>query len=188
MQTCVRHWAGQCAPASSRARYQRIRPGDRSRWATSLDFPVVVTTYEVAMREASSLSRLEWQYIVVDEGHRLKNMNCRLIKLLKTYPCHNRLLLTGTPLQNSLSELWSLLNFLQPDVFDDFDLFEQWCGIGGGSGGPGSTVVQAGRRPTPPTQRPAVRAARRRTPLTALLTRQFLFAPPFPPPYIQVQF
>ena len=63
-------------------------------------------------------------------GHRLKNMNCRLIKELKAIcdvnpaqPC-NRLLLTGTPLQNNLTELWSLLNFLLPSIFDDLESFQ----------------------------------------------------------------
>lgn len=46
-------------------------------------------------------------------------MNCRLVQELKMLPTDNKLLLTGTPLQNNLSELWSLLNFLLPEVFDD---------------------------------------------------------------------
>ncbi|KAJ1960290.1 putative ATPase, partial [Dipsacomyces acuminosporus] len=65
-------------------------------------------------------------FIIVDEGHRIKNMNCKLIKDLKSYQSSNRLLLTGTPLQNSLSELWSLLNFLLPDIFDDLESFQNW--------------------------------------------------------------
>ncbi|XP_050016353.1 lymphoid-specific helicase [Alexandromys fortis] len=60
-----------------------------------------------------------WKYLIVDEGHRIKNMKCRLIRELKRFNADNKLLLTGTPLQNNLSELWSLLNFLLPDVFDD---------------------------------------------------------------------
>lgn len=61
-----------------------------------------------------------------DEGHRLKNLNCRLIKELKQYKSANRLLITGTPLQNNLAELWSLLNFLMPEVFDTLDNFESF--------------------------------------------------------------
>jgi len=72
------------------------------------------------------VQRRMWKYIIVDEGHRLKNLNCRLIKDLKTLPSSNRLLLTGTPLQNNLSELWSLLNFLLPKLFDDVDFFQSW--------------------------------------------------------------
>ena len=80
---------------------------------------VIVTSYEIAMNDRAAFSSIMWRYIVVDEGHRLKNMNCRLIKELKQYHSANRLLLTGTPLQNNLSELWSLLNFLLPEIFDD---------------------------------------------------------------------
>lgn len=65
------------------------------------------------------LQRFQWKYLIVDEGHRIKNLNCRLVRELKTLPTDNKLLLTGTPLQNNLAELWSLLNFLLPEVFDD---------------------------------------------------------------------
>ncbi|KAI9921914.1 hypothetical protein PsorP6_001952 [Peronosclerospora sorghi] len=67
-----------------------------------------------------------WKYMVIDEGHRLKNMECKLVRELKRGRSENRLLLTGTPLQNNLTELWSLLNFILPDVFDDLELFESW--------------------------------------------------------------
>lgn len=65
------------------------------------------------------VQRFQWKYLIVDEGHRIKNLNCRLVRELKMLPTDNKLLLTGTPLQNNLSELWSLLNFLLPEVFDD---------------------------------------------------------------------
>merc|ERR1719362_1173589 len=87
---------------------------------------VVVTSYEIAMNDRATFQNTQWRYIVVDEGHRLKNMNCRLIKELKQYQSANRLLLTGTPLQNNPSELWSLLNFLLPEIFDDLRVFESW--------------------------------------------------------------
>ncbi len=78
------------------------------------------------MNDRKYLATYLWKYIVVDEGHRLKNLNCKLIKELKSYQTANRLLLTGTPLQNNLSELWSLLNFLLPDIFDDLESFQSW--------------------------------------------------------------
>ena len=87
--------------------------------------------YEIVIRDAKDLRKVPWKYIVVDEGHRIKNMNCRLIRELKTYNTANRLLLTGTPLQNNLSELWSLLNFLLPDIFDDLDQFQRWFDFDG---------------------------------------------------------
>ncbi|KAJ2081162.1 putative ATPase [Coemansia sp. RSA 988] len=107
---------------------ERARLRQRHLRAASLgrDFPVVLTTYEISMRDRPALQRLAWKYVIVDEGHRLKNMNCKLMRDLKALQSANRLLLTGTPLQNSLSELWSLLNFLLPDIFDDLDCFQAW--------------------------------------------------------------
>lgn len=89
-------------------------------------FPVIVTSYEIAIADIKYLQKLHWKYVVVDEGHRLKNMNCKLIRQLKTLSTDNKLLLTGTPLQNNLGELWSLLNFLLPDVFHSLENFESW--------------------------------------------------------------
>uniref|UniRef100_A0A8C3DBX8 Proliferation-associated SNF2-like protein n=1 Tax=Corvus moneduloides TaxID=1196302 RepID=A0A8C3DBX8_CORMO len=91
--------------------------------------PVVITSFEIAMRDRNALQSCYWKYLIVDEGHRIKNMNCRLIRELKRFNADNKLLLTGTPLQNNLAELWSLLNFLLPDVFDDLKSFESWFDI-----------------------------------------------------------
>ncbi|EXJ89124.1 hypothetical protein A1O3_02188 [Capronia epimyces CBS 606.96] len=93
---------------------------------TKVEFPVVVTSYEICMNDRKFLANYQWKYIIVDEGHRLKNMNCKLIKELMTYNSANRLLITGTPLQNNIAELWSLLHFLLPEVFNDLDSFEGW--------------------------------------------------------------
>lgn len=89
-------------------------------------FPVVCTSYEICMNDRKFLSQYGWKFIIIDEGHRLKNLNCRLIKELKQYQSANRLLITGTPLQNNLAELWSLLNFLMPEVFDTLENFESF--------------------------------------------------------------
>jgi len=91
---------------------------------------VLITSFEIIIRDAKELRKLGWKFVIIDEGHRLKNMNCRLIKELKSICDHgqtcNRLLLTGTPLQNNLTELWALLNFLLPSIFDDLDSFQAW--------------------------------------------------------------
>ncbi|WRT63465.1 uncharacterized protein IL334_000370 [Kwoniella shivajii] len=89
-------------------------------------FPIVITTFEICMKDKQFLSGLLWKFIVVDEGHRLKNFDCKLIRELKSYTSANRMILTGTPLHNNLAELWSLLNFILPDIFDDLDSFQQW--------------------------------------------------------------
>lgn len=64
-------------------------------------FPVVVTTYEMILKDRVHLSAYNWGYIVVDEGHRLKNLNCKLMQEIKKYPSAGRMILTGTPLHAS---------------------------------------------------------------------------------------
>ncbi|KAF8621446.1 hypothetical protein AX15_007800 [Amanita polypyramis BW_CC] len=92
-------------------------------------FPVVVTTYEMIIKDRAVLAPYEWGYIVVDEGHRLKNLDCRLMTEIKKYKSAGRMILTGTPLHNNLSELWALLNFILPDIFDDLDAFQEWFNL-----------------------------------------------------------
>lgn len=88
------------------------------------ELPVVITSYEMPLRDRKFLSLVKWCYTVVDEGHRLKNYNSMLSVELRKYRTESRLLLTGTPLQNNIAELWSLLNYLIPEIFDDLPLFE----------------------------------------------------------------
>ena len=89
-------------------------------------YPVVLTNYEIAMNDSSVFKKLHWKMLVVDEGHRLKNLESRLLSKLKSFPSENRLLLSGTPLQNNLLELWSLLHFLLPDLFSSLAQFQSW--------------------------------------------------------------
>jgi len=104
-----------------RRRYLRenfIKPGH---------FNIVMTTFEFAMRDKNVLRKIQWEYIIIDEAHRLKNPNCKLALELATYPTESRrVALTGTPLQNELHELWSLLNFVMPTLFNSCDTFEKW--------------------------------------------------------------
>lgn len=73
------------------------------------------------------MSQIRWKYMIVDEGHRMKNHHCKLTQVLNThYVAPRRILLTGTPLQNKLPELWALLNFLLPTIFKSCSTFEQW--------------------------------------------------------------
>ncbi|CED83093.1 Chromatin remodeling complex WSTF-ISWI, small subunit [Phaffia rhodozyma] len=113
------------ASRSQRAKIQACK-NVKEEPNTMKTFPVVITSYEVAMKDSAFFRGFQWKYIVVDEGHRLKNMDCKLIRELKSYNTANRLILSGTPLHNNLSELWSLLNFILPDIFDDLDSFQQW--------------------------------------------------------------
>ncbi len=93
---------------------------------SSASFPVICTSYEICMNDRKYLAHYGWKFIIIDEGHRIKNLNCRLIRELQSYQSANRLLITGTPLQNNLTELWSLLHFLMPSIFDKLESFESW--------------------------------------------------------------
>lgn len=90
------------------------------------DFDVVIASYEIVIREKSTFKKFAWQYIVIDEAHRIKNEESMLSQIIRLFHSKNRLLITGTPLQNNLHELWALLNFILPDVFGDSDAFDQW--------------------------------------------------------------
>ncbi|XAR54646.1 Nucleoplasmin ATPase [Bertholletia excelsa] len=90
-------------------------------------FNVLLTHYDLIMRDKAFLKKIHWYYLIVDEGHRLKNHECALARtLVSGYRIRRRLLLTGTPIQNSLQELWSLLNFLLPNIFNSVQNFEEW--------------------------------------------------------------
>lgn len=91
-------------------------------------FNVLLTTYEYLMNkhDRPKLSKIHWHYVIIDEGHRIKNASCKLNADLKHYHSSHRLLLTGTPLQNNLEELWALLNFLLPNIFNSSEDFSQW--------------------------------------------------------------
>ena len=90
-------------------------------------YNVLLTTYEYTMRDTKVLRKPLWQYIIVDEGHRMKNAKSKFSMTLgNMYKSQHRLLLTGTPLQNNLPELWALLNFLLPHIFHSIDNFEKW--------------------------------------------------------------
>ncbi|XP_016434842.2 putative ATP-dependent DNA helicase CHR12 [Nicotiana tabacum] len=90
-------------------------------------FSVLITHYDLIMRDKAFLKKIHWHYLIIDEGHRLKNHECALARtLVSGYRIRRRLLLTGTPIQNSLQELWSLLNFLLPNIFNSVENFEEW--------------------------------------------------------------
>eukprot|EP01102_Stenamoeba_stenopodia_P001721 TRINITY_DN1156_c0_g1_i5.p1 TRINITY_DN1156_c0_g1~~TRINITY_DN1156_c0_g1_i5.p1 ORF type:complete len:909 (-),score=259.27 TRINITY_DN1156_c0_g1_i5:116-2842(-) len=90
------------------------------------NFDVLVTSYEIAIKEKAALKKFCWRYLIIDEAHRIKNEKSILSQVVRLYDSQYRLLITGTPLQNNLHELWALLNFLLPDVFSSAEDFDAW--------------------------------------------------------------
>jgi len=91
-------------------------------------FNVLITTYEMCLQEKSTLSRINWQYLAVDEGHRLKNKSSKLLDVLQHFSVEHKLLLTGTPIQNDIGELFTLLNYLNPLRFPSRNNFDEKYG------------------------------------------------------------
>ncbi|XP_023282099.1 chromodomain-helicase-DNA-binding protein 4 [Seriola lalandi dorsalis] len=86
-------------------------------------FHVLLTSYELITIDQAVLGSIEWACLVVDEAHRLKNNQSKFFRVLNNYPLQHKLLLTGTPLQNNLEELFHLLNFLTPERFNNLEGF-----------------------------------------------------------------
>lgn len=89
-------------------------------------FDILVTSFEGVRICLSSLKKIKWHYIVIDEAHKIKNEESQLSQVVRKLHTECKLLLTGTPLQNNLHELWSLLNFLLPEIFSNSELFDNW--------------------------------------------------------------
>jgi superfamily II DNA or RNA helicase len=90
---------------------------------------IIATTFEVCIIERTALRRLDFEYVIIDEAHRIKNEHSKLSLVVRQFVSRHRLLITGTPLQNNLHELWSLLNFLKPDLFGSHEEFEQFFNL-----------------------------------------------------------
>ena len=88
---------------------------ERSKLACKFtSFDVVVTSYDVVQNDQSTLAKQQWHYCILDEGHVIKNAKAKHTKAVKTIQAHHRLILSGTPIQNNMLELWSLFDFLMP--------------------------------------------------------------------------
>ena len=106
------------APNVRRMLQDQIRAGD---------FQILLTTFEYIIRDRPILGKIRWLHMIMDEGHRMKNTQSKLSFTLTTYYTFRyRLILTGTPLQNNLPELWALLNFVLPKIFNSVKTFDEW--------------------------------------------------------------
>ena len=105
-------------PNARKLQQEKIRQGR---------FQVLLTTYEYIIKDRPILSKIKWFHMIIDEGHRMKNSNSKLSATISQYyNTRFRLILTGTPLQNNLSELWAMLNFVLPNIFKSVKTFDEW--------------------------------------------------------------
>jgi len=104
---------------------------DRPRTPDFLKFDVLVTTYDTLIGDFDVLGQIPWRVTVVDEAHRLRNQKGKLLECMKELSAkgtlhhgfQSRVLMTGTPLQNNIQELWTLLNFIEPYKFPSLEEF-----------------------------------------------------------------
>ena len=90
------------------------------------EFHVLVTSYQLVVLDAQYFQKVKWQYMILDEAQAIKSSQSSRWKNLLGFHCRNRLLLTGTPIQNNMQELWALLHFIMPTLFDSHDEFSEW--------------------------------------------------------------
>jgi len=89
-------------------------------------FHVMVTSYQLVVSDVAYFQKMRWQYMILDEAQAIKSSQSSRWKVLLSFHCRNRLLLTGTPIQNNMQELWALLHFIMPSLFDSHDEFSEW--------------------------------------------------------------
>ena len=105
---------------------QKERKAKRVGWTKDNAFHVCITSYKLVIQDHQSFRRKQWYYFILDEAQHIKNFKSQRWQLLLNFSSRGRLLLTGTPLQNNLMELWSLMHFLMPDVFQSHRNFKEW--------------------------------------------------------------
>ena len=104
--------------------------GNSSFPTNELKFDILVTSYQIYVKDLTHFEKarshrgISWRMLVVDEGHRLRNVKSKLLQTLREVPADYRVLMTGTPLHNNVQELWSLLNFISPGDFPEDEMDE----------------------------------------------------------------
>ncbi|KAL4560597.1 hypothetical protein LXL04_032750 [Taraxacum kok-saghyz] len=102
------------------------RKHKRQGWLKPNSFHVCITTYRLVIQDSKIFKRKKWKYLILDEAHLIKNWKSQRWQTLLNFNTKRRILLTGTPLQNDLMELWSLMHFLMPHIFQSHQEFKDW--------------------------------------------------------------
>lgn len=139
--TVLKSWCDEIKKWAPKLKFHSVHSSDASEQENQRkilaergpQFDVILTTYEMskAPQLTRAWARLHFNILVLDEGHKIKNHETQISDAARKIHCETRLLLTGTPLQNNLVELWSLLNFLYPDIFLTSEPFADAFNIGG---------------------------------------------------------
>ena len=105
---------------------QKERRAKRVGWSRKNSFHVCITSYKLVVQDQIIFRRKKWNYLILDEAQHIKNFESQRWQVLLNFKAAHRILLTGTPLQNNLMELWSLMHFLMPQVFRSHSEFKEW--------------------------------------------------------------
>ena len=129
--TLTGHWEHEIRTYAPNLR-ATIYGGDRSerlkRTSNLSSYDVVIMSYDVVRNDIDTLSRVDWNYCILDEGHIIKNAKTKLSKAIKMIRANHRLILSGTPIQNNVLELWSLFDFLMPGFLGTEESFSRRFG------------------------------------------------------------
>lgn len=132
------NWQNECSKFSPKLKIlpywgskkdrEVLRKSFRQKYFGKIDSSshVVVTSYSFAVRDFKYLDRVKWQYVILDEAQAIKNIRSQRWSTLLSLKSRNKLLLTGTPIQNTMAELWALLHFIMPQLFDSHEEFQEW--------------------------------------------------------------
>lgn len=137
----LKSWCDEIKVWAPKLKFHRVHSSDQTEQdhqrkilaERGCDFDIILTTYEMSKvpQLTRAWSRLHFNVLILDEGHKIKNHETQISEAVRKIHCECRLLLTGTPLQNNLVELWSLLNFLYPDIFTNPEPFQDAFNING---------------------------------------------------------
>jgi len=120
----------KCLPYWGNAKDRKVlrKFWDRKHITYTQDSPfhVLITSYQLVVQDTQYFQKIRWQYMILDEAQAIKSSQSSRWKSLLGFHCRNRLLLTGTPIQNNMQELWALLHFIMPSLFDSHDEFSDW--------------------------------------------------------------
>ncbi|KAF9764578.1 Chromatin-remodeling ATPase INO80 [Nosema granulosis] len=112
----LNYWGNSIARTQARNEFKKVH--------------VILTSYQIAVADFKILRKIKWQYMVLDEAQAIKSATSKRWTTLLGFKTRNRLLLTGTPVQNTMSELWALLHFIMPTLFDSLSEFTEWFSKG----------------------------------------------------------